>query len=528
MQPLSDRTRSLLEQLHAGPGGTARERVSLLRQVADSHEPTAIISLIHLLLDRSKQVAASASDAIHRLLANATAETLLDLDEEVRRAAAWGQPEGWARLRPEDLPNFPRTPASRCAVLGLATFHPSGHVREQAVRLLAAGRDEAALPYLLIRLNDWVCDVRQAARQAVEQRLREGRVGPFADHLGLVLRLARCGREDHAGLVAEVVRRLTEPDHADAVAELVRGGDPQIARGFFRLAVERPGPHVPRLLRAALESRDGVQRLWAARHLGATETERPLAEVLAVLGNDPFMPVRREALAIRLQALPETAGPALEQALLDPSPSVRQFSRFHLSRWDERDFAAFYREALAGGGRRETALAGLGETGAKGDAARVVPFLTATDRRVRRAAVLAVGKLAGEDHVGALLDCLGDESPRVTREAQQALRGQAGLLEPSRLWATFAGDHRVHVRLAALALLDGTATWQRLPYLIRAAADPEPAIAARARSYIERRYNRVFTTPTAEERARIDQALEGCARLLDPGFLKSLRYRLGR
>jgi HEAT repeat protein len=495
--------------------------------VADCQERAAVIPLIRLLFDRSAQVSASASDAIHRLLAAATPGDLLALDERVRREASWGQREGWACLQPGALSALPQTAASRVSVLGLATFHPSGYVRAQAVQLLAANSDEAALPFLLIRLNDWVANVRRAARQAVERRLRTGPIDPFVRNLGLVLRLTACGREDHSDLVAEVVRRLTDRENAPALVGLIRGGERRAARRFFRLVVDRPGPHLPPLLQAALQSGDAVLRLWAARRLPTTETGQRLEEALAVLGRDTFMPVRREALAVRLQALPETAGPVLKEALRDRSPSVRQFSRFHLGGLGWQDFAAFYREALAAGSHREAALGGLGETGQKEDAGLVVPFLTAPERRVRRAAVGAVGKLAGEEYVGGLLNCLADDSPKVTREAQQALQCQASLLDQDRLWALFVGDRRAHVRLVALALLDRTGTWGRLPYLIRAAADPEQAIARRARSYVERRYNRVFTTPTAEERGRLDLALAECASLLDPGFLKRLRRWLG-
>jgi HEAT repeat protein len=528
MKPLSDRAVALLEQICSAPKTAAGDRVRLVGQVGECHEAAAVVPLIRLLFDRSREVAASASDAIHRLLAAATPDDLLGLDERVRREACYCYPGGWPYLQPGGLPALPWTAASPTSVLGLATFHPSGYVREQAIRLLAGDADEAALPYLLIRLNDWVANVRQAARQAVERRLQAGPIDPLVRNLGLVLRLTACGREHHAGLVAEVLRRLTDRENAPALAEVIRRGERPVARHFFRLAVERPGPHLLPLLQEALRSGDGVLRLWAARQLLATEAGRRLEEALAVLRNDTFMPVRREVLAIRLQALPETAVPALKEALLDRSPSVRQFSRFHLGRLGEQDFAAFYREALATGNHREAALGGLGETGTQEDAGLVAPFVTTPVGSERRAAVQAVGKLAGEEHVHLLLNCLADASPKVTREVQQALRGRAGLLDPETLWAVFADDSRTHVRLAALALLDGTATWKGLPYLIRAAADGEQVIARRVRSYVERRYNRVFTTPTAEERGRIDLALEECAGLLDPGFLKGLRYRLGR
>lgn len=151
----------------------------------------------------------------------------------------------------------------------------------------------------------------------------------------------------------------------------------------------------------------------------------------------------------------------------------------------------------------------------------------AADRRIRRAAVRATGRLAGDKHIGPLLGCLTDDSPKVSREAEQSLQRQAGSLDLERLWGIFGRDRRIHVRLSVLALLDSTGTWKRVPYLIRAASDQDRDIASTAERYIERRYNRVFTKPTTEEHEKIQSALNACADRLDPKFLKGLRCLLG-
>jgi hypothetical protein len=44
--------------------------------------------------------------------------------------------------------------------MALASFHPSGYVREEAIAHLAAVWDGTELPFLLIRVNDWVAPVR--------------------------------------------------------------------------------------------------------------------------------------------------------------------------------------------------------------------------------------------------------------------------------------------------------------------------------------------------------------------------------
>lgn len=69
----------------------------------------------------------------------------------------------------------------RSGLLQVASFHPKGYVREEVVRLFAGTELTAALPCLLVRLNDWVRAVQLLAAEAVGARL------------GLELRRRCCG-----------------------------------------------------------------------------------------------------------------------------------------------------------------------------------------------------------------------------------------------------------------------------------------------------------------------------------------------
>src|ERR1700722_11147977 len=133
MKCLSESASSLVERLYAGQGILSRltggygERPHLIQQLADSQELAAVIPLIAFLFDSSNNVAATTSDAIHSLMAGATAEDLVALDEQVRRWERWGRPTSWVNLLPGDVPGLPKTQMSRTSVLGLASFHPSGY-----------------------------------------------------------------------------------------------------------------------------------------------------------------------------------------------------------------------------------------------------------------------------------------------------------------------------------------------------------------------------------------------------------------
>jgi hypothetical protein len=60
-----------------------------------------------------------------------------------------------------------RLPAA-WGVMAVAASHRSGYVRETAVSGLAASGDGRAIRHVLLRLNDWVKEIRRAARSAIE------------------------------------------------------------------------------------------------------------------------------------------------------------------------------------------------------------------------------------------------------------------------------------------------------------------------------------------------------------------------
>lgn len=82
--------------------------------------------------------------------------------------------------------------------------------------------------------------------------------------------------------------------------------------------------------------------------------------------------------------------------------------------------------------------------------------------------------------------------------------------------------------MAVLRLLDGLGSWEKLPYMIRAAADSNERIADRAIISASRLYNRVYTQPSEEQRRDIEEAIEATAGMLPASFENRLRAWLSR
>lgn len=405
---------------------------------------------------------------------------------------------------------------SEPAPAGLLSFHPSGYVREDAVKALANARDGGELRFLLLRLNDWVEPVRARAYAAVLDRLRHEYAALFAESFVLVVRAARGQRIDGAALLERLARLFASDAARGRVLALVQRGPGRTARALVRFLLDRvPSLHAE-LIATAASSDDALVRVWI------TAAVKDMA-TLQRLTRDPSPAVRRAALI----ALPAAdAAPHLERAVLDRSGAVREIARHLLGK---RDVAAAYRDALPAAAtprKLTTAIAGLAETGTAADAELIAPYLSHGAPSVRRTAVKAVMRLAGDRFADRIAAMLNDPAPSVSAAARNAVRKHAPALDAAQLMGLAASQAR-HVRLNALHAIAALPKWQSIAPLLRAAADPDEEVAAVAERYVEawnRNFNRTQAMPTKREAEDVRAALAAGRDALNPRTVDEIAF----
>ena len=175
--------------------------------------------------------------------------------------------------------------------------HANGYQRENAVRRLGVLGNSLAIPKLLVRTNDWVPQVRSAARDALSRLLKKENAQAFIDCLPELHHLERCSRSDHRELIASVTQFLLLPENVDYVRLAITNHAPYIARTALRMCIDHdliPKAHV---VSQCLSHPDVIVRDMAAT-LFRDLSEDSLRPILRKAIRDPFMPVRREAFQI--------------------------------------------------------------------------------------------------------------------------------------------------------------------------------------------------------------------------------------
>lgn len=409
------------------------------------------------------------------------------LDSELRQDR-FETHHGWDVIKPTDLRQISALPQGS-AVLQFLTCHPSGWVREAAIRELAVASDGAEVVFLLLRVNDWVEPVRRAAVAGLRARVGSGFAHALVPALPLLERMRGWQRIDERGLLDQLEAMMGPAELGAGLAST----DVLVRRSCARRLVT--GTPEDAAIDLALADRDSVTRRTIARWLCVEAGPRFDARAPLLL-RDRLATIRREALAVGL-----TRGVSAETHLVDPDPRVRGLAQAHLVAAGE-DVASRYRAMLehTSAPIRAIGLTGLAESAGDGATDGVRRHLDDPQARLRVAALTAAAILRLPDLHELLIAALADPAPSARRLARDLLIVRAMRLQPAAVWAAFTVAPRGQGQRAALAVLSRCDFWPRISYLLRATADPDPEVHSLAQAYVASwlaRRERVFTSPSA-------------------------------
>jgi hypothetical protein len=85
-------------------------------------------------------------------------------------------------------------------------------------------------------MNDWVKEVREESRSAVERRLGEDYLPHFVLYMPLLIHMLSYSRAEHSEIVRKVIQLLMLPKHAELLSQVIRSPNRSVRREGARLA----------------------------------------------------------------------------------------------------------------------------------------------------------------------------------------------------------------------------------------------------------------------------------------------------
>lgn len=143
-----------------------------------------------------------------------------------------------------------------CADLLLIAAHHNGYLRAAVLWRLALQPSSEHIPIILARLNDWVPEVRLAARSALRSHLQEQFFSIWLQAWPQVRHLYHCHRTVHRHVVMEVEEFLLSSKHKGSICQVLHHQDRAHAREACRLVAHAQLLPKGELIAYAIASRD--------------------------------------------------------------------------------------------------------------------------------------------------------------------------------------------------------------------------------------------------------------------------------
>ncbi|MBF7978743.1 MULTISPECIES: HEAT repeat domain-containing protein [Rahnella] len=203
------------------------------------------------------------------------------------------------------------------------TRHYNGHIRQRAVLSLGLMKEGEALPSIIKRVNDWVSQVRDAARQSIRQFMTPESAGWLVECLPDFYALLNTRRDNHALLVDEIVSFLARPEHCAALMTGLASPQKDVARHALALLLEHHLLAVDVIFESTRRHKNAAVRLAAARALLA-QPELVTQERLLTLLKDRYAPVKQAALTHVTDKARDVPVSLLLELLCDRNEVVRK------------------------------------------------------------------------------------------------------------------------------------------------------------------------------------------------------------
>lgn len=400
--------------------------------------------------------------AIGSLLKSYTMTQMIRLNQLFRQNTSIEWFIDWQYVDLKHIKNQFDSESDYIYALILGTFHPNGYFRERCICNLAGFKD--TLPYLVLRMNDWVKSVRLQAWSLVSVTLENCLLTEIflaTQALEIVRRSER--RENEYLFDAEIIiEKRIERDLKTISINDILSYEFQVRAGIFRILFSKkilPIETAEYLLKN--EKHSFCQMIIITGILKYYECA--LSQIDEYLRYDSTI-IRRKALEYKYEVVRDT-WLGLEEMLLDKNYGIRQFVSFILNKYSQCSIPEFYINHLDMENPM-AAILGLGESGNKNMSECLQPFLEAEDERIVRSAVIAIGKLQGVEGDELYWSYLFYGSHTVAKACYKIICSHGICYGSKWLYEAYCESTVWYERRYLLLLLLRSRTWDRLPYLM--------------------------------------------------------------
>ena len=446
---------------------------------------------------------------------------LISFDEQFRSYTSVEWSIDWSKVDIARMEKIIDDEKTFLWIMRIGTFSPNGYYREKCIKRLHS--DSGSFIFLLIRLRDWVSEVRNAAKKACYD-ISSLDFHELVNCLSALEKVKRSERVD-AFYLRELETRISE-----RIAKLSPGFekvnlkryDVPTRRVLYRILLEN-NRLTKDEVRIVLNSENQAQCLYYIMSLYIEKYDLT-AEELDEYIDHKSASVQRRAIEQKYK-LTGNSWPGLENKLLSPSAPVRELARFILKKHEKFDCRKFYMEHLDSSDRK-ACIAGLGETGLSEDAVLLMPFLEDPDASIVKTTLHALGSCSGESLSEVFWKYLQDERENVAMQAFREITKLNIRYGSKQIYELFQKTDSDILKIKLVYRLSHETYWDRIPYALMLYSHSDDTIRHTVRHALVWNNAKGYSSTTEENAKFITEVLNDDRYKIDEKVKKAVLFNL--
>ncbi len=463
-----------------------------------------------------------ASRVLNNVLKGLDFNDIIRIDTQMRQTTSMEWSINWCEQKIDDFFTS-RMNIDECqAVLIFASFNPNGFIREKAVRRLS-GYD-GSLPYIILRQNDWVLQVRQAAHEAFDKRMQNLVKGELLAALPYAEKLKWSSRGSHGEYTQIFFNKLVSREHREDLVDGLRSDNIRTRRICIEALFEASQPDIELALNQLKYEPEPFLRTILFDKI--RNTGQDMKETSYIMLNDKF--ARNRAMALQyLNDKQENIYDISMKLLFDKDTYIRALARSIIKQYkSDFNFRKIYLENIEPFG--VPAILGLGETGQADDTEIIENYLNDKRAAIVRAALISLMKLKSEKYKMLITEKLMDSRIGVVKTAQR-LFIKYNVADYNKVFEIFKETSYEYTQIKCTAILFKASKWERLIYMLEALSSTEESVVKLSLQFIQSwifGFNRSYIQASSQQKDEIQMLIEIQKEKLSSNLARELLFLL--
>lgn len=462
-----------------------------------------------------------ASQILSEILRHLSLDDICRIDRRMRDTTSMEWYINWGALNIKDFITKQMAEEEKRAVLIFSSFNPNGYIRQQAVELLVSYNQ--TLPYIFLRANDWVPNVRQTVLTAFSEKIKTATDDEIVNLFPFVEKLRKSQRCNYTAIMVILKDRIN--NNKELLAKGLMGRDIRAKRLCFSFLAEYPLINYTFLLNHVKKEKDPLLRKEIFQLLRGSNIY--ILELSEQFLKDKHSANRLMALQYLRDYDPCLVLGKIEHMIWDKSLQVRTLARdIILNLNGGIDFHQLYLETLS----INTAICiyGLVEVGSLKDCHIIERYLNDDRIAVIRAAMISLMHLNSKEFVVRITDMLSSEYVSIVKTAKLLLEKYRDY-DFERVFEIQKNTTYENTKIKCASLLFLAPKWKSLIYTLMLMGSNYQQLEILCQLQINKwnfNYNCSYQLATKEEKQRIKELITAKKSSLTPQIEKQLAFVL--